>query len=94
MEIDEKLFTKLERLSQIKIQDDKRTEVKEQFEQMLTFVNMLDEISLKTKDVDVTSHQATPFREDLPIKSDVNTLVFKHAPKVEDSFFIVPKIIE
>jgi aspartyl/glutamyl-tRNA(Asn/Gln) amidotransferase C subunit len=33
-------------------------------------------------------------REDIPTNSDVVESVLKNSPKSEDTFFIVPKIIE
>lgn len=94
MQIDEKLFKKLERLSQLEIEEEKRELVQNKFSQMLTFITTLDEISNKLDKVEIQGENSTPFREDTPAKSDVIDQVFAHAPQAQDGFFLVPKIIE
>ncbi|AJC92053.1 Glu-tRNA(Gln) amidotransferase, subunit C [Campylobacter subantarcticus LMG 24377] len=95
MQIDDKLLTKLEKLSALKIADDKRQELEEQLSQIVNFVEKLDE--LKLDDVEAmtsTTNTAIPFRLDESRKSDVIDMVSKYAPNSQDGFFIVPKIIE
>ncbi|HEG2581990.1 TPA: Asp-tRNA(Asn)/Glu-tRNA(Gln) amidotransferase subunit GatC [Campylobacter lari] len=95
MQIDDKLLTKLEKLSALKIADEKRQELEEQLSQIVNFVEKLDE--LKLDDVEAmtsTTNAATPFRLDESRKSDVIDMLSKHAPNSQDGFFIVPKIIE
>ncbi|MCD6433128.1 MAG: Asp-tRNA(Asn)/Glu-tRNA(Gln) amidotransferase subunit GatC [Sulfurimonas sp.] len=96
MQLDDELLTKLEKLSFLKISDDKRGEVMTQLAQIMSFVDNLSE--LDTEGVDdnfAMSDKATFAREDLPFcNRDVNNDILKYAPLSGDHFFIVPKIIE
>ena len=96
MQVDEALLTKLEKLSFLKISDDKREEIINQLSEIVSFVDNLSE--LNTDGVDdkfAMSDMATPLREDTPVSSEnVNDEILKNAPNSVDNFFIVPKIIE
>jgi aspartyl-tRNA(Asn)/glutamyl-tRNA(Gln) amidotransferase subunit C len=96
MQVDDALLTRLEKLSYLKVNDDKREEIIAQLSEIVSFVDNLSE--LDTDGVEGTfamSDRATPLREDIP-KSDpsVSEEILKHAPQSADDFFIVPKIIE
>jgi len=96
MQVDDALLTKLEKLSFLKISDDKRDEIKSQLSEIMSFVDNLSE--LNTDGVDdnfAMSDMATPLREDVAsCNSAINDDIIKNAPKSADHFFIVPKIIE
>jgi len=96
MQVDDALLTRLEKLSFLKVNDDKREEIIEQLSEIVGFVDNLSE--LDTDDVDATfamDDRATPLREDIAVSnSQVSEDILKHAPKSADDFFIVPKIIE
>lgn len=96
MKIDDKLLARLERLSYLKISDDKREEVIKQLSEIVTFVDNLSE--LNTQGVDdkfAMSDASTYTREDIfSCDTDINDDILKHAPQSMDHFFIVPKIIE
>ena len=96
MQVDDALLTKLEKLSFLKVSDDKREEIIGQLSEIVSFVDNLSE--LNTEGIDdnfAMTSQSTPLREDkiqstLTISNDI----LSHAPKSADDFFIVPKIIE
>jgi aspartyl-tRNA(Asn)/glutamyl-tRNA(Gln) amidotransferase subunit C len=96
LKIDDALLTRLEKLSFLKISDDKRSEVITQLSEIVSFVDNLSE--LNTEGVSGTfamNDRATTLREDIPAcDTSVNDAILKHAPKSDDHFFIVPKIIE
>jgi aspartyl-tRNA(Asn)/glutamyl-tRNA(Gln) amidotransferase subunit C len=96
MQVDDALLSRLEKLSFLKISDDKREEIIGQLSEIVSFVDNLSE--LNTDGVDekfAMNNMATPVREDLPIPStNINDDILKHAPNSADHFFIVPKIIE
>jgi len=96
MQVDDALLSRLEKLSYLKISDDKREEIIEQLSQIVGFVDNLSE--LNTDNVDAAfamSDAATPLREDIAEgDSSIHEAILKHAPKSADDFFIVPKIIE
>jgi len=96
MQVDDALLLKLEKLSYLKISDDKREEIKSQLSEIVSFVDNLSE--LDTDGVDdnfAMNDMATRLREDSPRgSSEVNEEILKNAPNSADDFFIVPKIIE
>ena len=96
MQVDDALLRRLEKLSYLKVSDDKRAEIIEQLSEIVSFVDNLS--SLDTKGVDdsfAMNANATPLREDSVCSSrSVGEDILKHAPKSADDFFIVPKIIE
>ncbi|MDO5046327.1 Asp-tRNA(Asn)/Glu-tRNA(Gln) amidotransferase subunit GatC [Campylobacter sp.] len=95
MQIDSGLLNKLETLSSLEISEDKRGEIERQLTEILTFVDVLNELDLSDVEAVVSSIEGgTPFREDIPIKSDVVESILKHAPARHEHFFVVPKIIE
>jgi len=95
MVVDDKLLNKLEKLSSIQILDEKRDEIKAQLNEILDFVEILNELDLKDLQATVSTVKGgTPFREDEPRQSDVIDVILQNAPKSDGGFFVVPKIIE
>lgn len=95
MQIDEKLLSKLENLSALKIDDKKRSDVIVELSEIVNFVEKLNELDLKELDVAVSAIKGgTPLRKDKSSQSDVIDKVLSEAPKSDERFFIVPKIIE
>ncbi len=96
MKIDDKLLQNLEKLSALKISDDKREEIKSQLTDILEYVDSLNE--LDTSNVDSyfsTIEGGTPLRDDeVKINRDISKDILTHAPDAKDDFFIVPAIIE
>ena len=96
MQVDETLLKKLEKLSYLHIDDDKREEIIKQMSEIVSFVDNLSE--LNTDGVDdnfAMNDNATFLREDSPsCDTQINDEILQHAPKSGDHFFIVPKIIE
>jgi aspartyl-tRNA(Asn)/glutamyl-tRNA(Gln) amidotransferase subunit C len=96
MQVDDALLSRLEKLSYLKISENKREEIIAQLSEIVGFVDNLSE--LHTEGVDATfamDERATPLREDIPAcDPKIHEEILKHAPKSADDFFIVPKIIE
>ena len=96
MQVDDALLTRLEKLSFLKVSDDKREEIISQLSEIVSFVDNLSD--LDTAGVDdsfAMSDMATPLRDDSPsCDTDINDDIIKNAPQSSDHFFIVPKIIE
>ncbi len=96
MQVDDALLSKLEKLSFLKVSDDKREEIKSQLSEIMNFVDNLS--ALDTTDIDdnfAMNDMPTPLREDSPsCDTHINDDILKNAPKSGDHFFIVPKIIE
>ena len=96
MTIDDALLGKLEKLSMLKIEDSKREEVKGQIANILSFVENLGELDGQLADIPFpVVRDVQPFRADEPkVDADIINIIMKHAPKTEENFFVVPKIIE
>lgn len=96
MQVDDALLTKLEKLSFLKVSDDKRKDIISELSEIVNFVDNLSE--LNTDGVDDTfamNDNSTPLREDITTSStNIGDDILKNAPKSADHFFIVPKIIE
>jgi len=94
--IDNTVLEKLEKLSMLKIEDDKREELAGQLTEILAYVENLAELNTDTLDTSFsTLAGGTPLREDnAKSNSEISKSIFSHAPNAENDFFIVPKIIE
>lgn len=92
MIIDDKLLAKLENLSAIKIDDNKKESIKGELSDILNFVENLNKLEIDN--AAKIQKQNTPLREDEPILSDISDHILQNAPKVSERFFIVPKIVE
>ncbi|HUH43297.1 MAG TPA: Asp-tRNA(Asn)/Glu-tRNA(Gln) amidotransferase subunit GatC [Sulfurimonas sp.] len=96
MQVDDMLLSKLEKLSFLKIADDKRDEIISQLSEIVNFVDNLS--LLDTQNVDekfAMSDDATLLREDVAFcDTSINESIIKNAPLSSDNFFVVPKIIE
>lgn len=95
MIVDDTLLSKLEKLSSLEIKEEQRHEIKSQIENIITFVDSLGELDDRLEAIEFPRvDRQLPFREDTPIKSNVIEGIMKNAPKSEETFFVVPKIIE
>jgi aspartyl-tRNA(Asn)/glutamyl-tRNA(Gln) amidotransferase subunit C len=96
MQVDDTLLAKLEKLSFLKVSDDKRDEIKEQLSEIMNFVDNLEELNTDSVDANFAMNDnATPLREDIPLcNNEINEAILKNAPQSADSYFVVPKIIE
>ncbi|MCF6339611.1 MAG: Asp-tRNA(Asn)/Glu-tRNA(Gln) amidotransferase subunit GatC [Sulfurimonas sp.] len=96
MQVDNALLTKLEKLSFLKVSDDKREEIIEQLSQIVNFVDNLSDLDTQGVDDNFAMNDKSTFtREDKPkCNTTINDDILKNAPQSGDHFFIVPKIIE
>ena len=93
MKIDEKLLAKIEKLSMLKA--DNKEKMLDDLNKIVEFVEILQEVD--TSNIEATFNvlnAVTPLREDLPKQSDVIKTILENAPKADNNYFIVPKIIE
>ena len=92
MHIDEALLSRLERLSMIHINENKRQSMQTELTEILGFVENIATIEVPQDCFD--EELKTLLREDVPKDANIAKDVLSHAPSVQDNFFIVPKIIE
>lgn len=95
MIVDDALLSKLEKLSSLEIKEEQRHEIKSQIENIITFVDSLSELDDRLEGIEFPRvDKSLPLRADEPSKDAVIDSIMKHAPKTEENFFVVPKIIE
>ena len=96
MQIDHTLLTKLEKLSHLRIAEEKKEEVMGQLTEILGYIENLNELDTEGLSPAFSMLEGgTPLREDTPRESNsVAQEILNNAPMAEDDFFIVPAIIE
>ncbi len=96
MQVDDALLKRLEKLSFLTIEDDKREEIIAQLSGIVDFVDNLSELNTENVDDNFAMNDSgTPVRDDKgSCDSDINNDILENAPRSEEHFFIVPKIIE
>ncbi len=96
MKIDNDLLKKLEKLSSLEIDEDKRGGMIAQLSEIVEFVENLNELDLDNEETTFTTVAGgTPLREDIPhVNPGIVETILANAPKSENGFFVVPKIIE
>ena len=96
MTVDDKLIEKLAKLSSLEIEDSRKENLKSELADIINFVENLNEIDVSNIEATFSTIEGgTPLREDVA-KQDLefSKHVLEHAPKSEDGYFVVPKIIE
>ena len=96
MEIDDTVLAKLEKLSHLRIDDNKKEEVKAQLSGILDYIDNLNELDTKTLSSSFsTLDGGTPLRADTARQtSDIGKCILAQSTQSSDDFFIVPAIIE
>ncbi len=96
MTVDDKLIDKLTKLSSLEIEDSKKENLKSELADIINFVENLNEIDVSNIEATFSTIEGgTPLREDEPKQDlELSNHILEHAPKSEDGYFIVPKIIE
>ena len=96
MLIDDKVLENLEKLSMLKIDEDKKEALKKELSEIVSYVENLNELDTSNLDSFFsTLSGGTPLRADIPVRNpEIPKNILAHAPRTEDDFFIVPKIIE
>jgi aspartyl-tRNA(Asn)/glutamyl-tRNA(Gln) amidotransferase subunit C len=94
--IDNTVLEKLEKLSMLKIEEDKKEELAGQLTEILAYVENLAELNTDELDASFSTLEGgTPLRDDeVNTNIEISKSIFAHAPNAENDFFIVPKIIE
>ena len=96
MTIDDSTIDKLAKLSSLEIDESKRESLKKELGDIINFVENLNEIDVSHIDATFTTVEGgTPLREDVANQDlEMSKHILSNAPKSEDGYFIVPKIIE
>lgn len=95
MKLDKETLYKLAHLARIEIDPAKETAYIKDMEEVLTWVEKLNE--LDTDDVEPLvnmSYEENSFREDEPGEPISHERALRNAPKKDNDYFLVPKVIE
>ena len=94
--VDDAVLAKLEKLSMLNIADDKREQIKKELEDIVGFVENLNELDVSQIDATFSTIEGgTPLREDVVVDSRVIAdKVLENSSHVSERYFEVPKIIE
>lgn len=96
MTVDDNLIAKLSKLSSLEIDDAKKENLKSELADIINFVENLNEIDVSSIEATFnTVEGGTPLREDVANQDlELSNHILSNAPKSEEGYFIVPKIIE
>jgi len=96
MTIDNTTVDKLAKLSSLHIDDDKKESLAKELEDIVSFVENLNEIDVSSVEATFTTIQGgQPLREDIANCDEQMTKdIMANAPRSEENSFVVPTIIE
>lgn len=95
MSIDEKTVRKVAKLARLALPEDRVKPMADELNGIMAWIEQLNEV-----DVDGVEAMTTPVEMKLPMREDVisdgniRDQVLANAPKSEDGFFVVPKVVE
>ncbi len=95
MKLDAETLAKIAHLSRLEIDEKETDKMLRDMSNMLTFVEKLNEVNTDgVEPLTTMSHEINALREDV-VKPDLtHTEVLQNAPKKDDAFFRVPKVLE
>ena len=95
MSVDKKTVSKVARLAPIAVPEERLEPMAKELNTILAWIEQLNEV-----DVEGVEPMTTPVAMELPLREDVVTdgnirdQVLANAPRTEDGFFVVPKMVE
>jgi aspartyl-tRNA(Asn)/glutamyl-tRNA(Gln) amidotransferase subunit C len=96
MSIDEKTVRKVARLARIALPEERVAPMAEELSGILAWIEQLNEVDIEGVDPMTSAVEGArlPMREDVVTDGGDPTRVLKNAPKADDGFFVVPKVVE
>ena len=95
MSVDQKTVRRIARLARIRVNEDDLPRLEGELNSILKWIEMLDQVD--TTGVDpMTSvvKMSIKMRDDIVTEGQNPAAVTANAPKTEDNFYVVPKIVE
>ena len=95
MSVDKKTVSKVARLARIAVPEERLEPMAKELNTILAWIEQLNEV-----DVEGVEPMTTPVAMELPLREDVVTdgnirdQILANAPRSEDGFFVVPKVVE
>jgi aspartyl-tRNA(Asn)/glutamyl-tRNA(Gln) amidotransferase subunit C len=95
MSVDKNTVRKVARLARIAVPEERLEPLASELNGILAWIEQLNEV-----DVQGVEAMTTPVRMTLPMREDevtdgrIRDMVLANAPRTEDGFFVVPKVVE
>ena len=93
--IDEKLISKLEKLSKLRLNSEERRQITDDLTKIVGMFDKLEEVD--TSNVEAMRHlvdHVHRLRNDIPANELSTDEALKNAPQTQDDFFAVPKFLK
>jgi aspartyl-tRNA(Asn)/glutamyl-tRNA(Gln) amidotransferase subunit C len=96
MSIDEKTVRKVAKLARLALPEDRVKPMAEELNGIMAWIEQLNEVDVEGVEPMTSAVEglSLPMREDLVTAGNEPERVLKNAPKAEDGFFVVPKVVE
>jgi len=96
MSIDDKTVRKMARLARIAVPEARIAPMVEELNGILAWIDQLNEVDIDGVEPMTSAVEGAklPMREDKVTDGDAPNRVLANAPKAEDGFFVVPKVVE
>ena len=95
MTVDTKTVRKVARLARIAVPEERLEPLAKELNGILQWIEQLNEVDVQGVEPMTTPVKMTlPMREDVVSDGNIRDQVLANAPKSEDGFFVVPKVVE
>ncbi|MDX2273898.1 MAG: Asp-tRNA(Asn)/Glu-tRNA(Gln) amidotransferase subunit GatC [Hyphomonadaceae bacterium] len=96
MSIDEKTVRKVARLARLALPEARVAPMAAELNAIMAWIEQLNEVDIDGVEpmTSAVEHARLPMREDVVTDGGSPERVLKNAPKSEDGFFVVPKVVE
>jgi len=95
MSIDEKTVLKVAKLARLDLAPERAPAMAQELNAILAWIEQLNEVDVEgVEPMTSAVETALPMREDVVTDGDAPERVLKNAPRSEDGFFVVPKVVE
>jgi len=96
MSIDEKTVRKVARLARLALPEERVAPLAAELNGIMAWIEQLNEVDIDGVEPMTSAVEglSLPMRDDVVTDGDDPECVLKNAPKSEDGFFVVPKVVE
>ncbi len=94
--IDEKTVRKVAKLARLALPEERVKPMADELNGIMTWIEQLNEVDIEGVEPMTSAVEglSLPMRDDAVTDGDDPERVLKNAPKSEDGFFVVPKVVE
>ena len=96
MSIDEKTVRKVAKLARIALAEERVAPMAAELNGIMAWIEQLNEVNIEGVEpmTSAVAGLSLPMRDDIVTDGDNPDCVLKNAPKAEDGFYVVPKVVE